>query len=187
MFWQLDFQDYLYKWGRRHRFAIGHCFLSFVVKKGTPDLRALGYHTLIYAKIYTNCSIVFTWWSTLYPLAHTPRKFLQSVFFVFGFYKQDFVGRNLSGNRGFFVSWYSFCWIHHLCLVHLWKKREVAGSQVRRCTRGVSSFTPPKEIDVVLTGETGRLLVDKQVGHTIVCERAPRGSHWPCSSHIIMG
>lgn len=126
-------------------------------------------------QIYTWTAVLFSHGEVLCILEHTQRKFLQSVFFVLGFYTQDFFHRNLSGKRGFFVSSYSLCWIHHLCLMHLWKNREVDCSQVCRCTRGVSSFTPHKEIDVLLTAETCRLLVDKQVGHTAACEEHSRG------------
>lgn len=91
-----------------------------------------------------------------------------------GFYKK-ILSAGVFLERDFCVKWYSLCRIHHLFLMHLWKKREVGCSQVSRCSRGLSGFTPCKEIDVVLAAGTRRLFVDKQVNHTAACEERSQG------------
>lgn len=100
--------------------------------------------------------------------------FPQSVFFVMGFYKQGFVCRSLSGKR--FLCQLILLVLNPSLIPHAsLEKREVDCSQVSRCSRGLSGFTPCKEIDVVLAAETHRLFVDKQENHTAACEERSQG------------
>lgn len=102
-----------------------------------------------------------------------------------GCYKQGFICRSLCRKR--FLCQLILLVLNPSFIPHASLEKERGNwSQVCRCSKGLSGFTPHKEVDVVLAAEAHRLWVGEQVSQQRV-ESAPKGSRWLYPSCIFMG